>query len=147
MPLHCLYWWMGWSTLHLLLCRGYHLSFHPPSGCREASMLFKCNHCTVFFVKCSSSCFSSFNPSYPSSDSTHTHRSFTIHSEQCLWMHVGLSPSRWGEGWGGGTYHCSLFQLHVNLCHFRIKCGAATCWVKQSLLMVNKWECSGTSLM
>ena len=35
-----------------------------------------------FSVKCCSSCFSSFNPYYPSSDSTHIHRRFTIHSEQ-----------------------------------------------------------------
>jgi hypothetical protein len=41
----------------------------------------------------------------------------------------------------------ALFLMDANLCHFRIKCGAANCLVKQLELLKNDWEYTETSLM
>jgi hypothetical protein len=96
-----------------------------------------------YFVKCYSSFSSYFNPSYPSSGSIHIHRSFTLHSEQTFVNACWFVTFKVRGRKGPITAHC--FNC-MSICHFRIKCGAAIYWVKQSLLMENNWECSGIHL-
>jgi hypothetical protein len=57
---------------------------------------------------------------------TEIHSSFTIYSEQTF-----LNASQLLTIIHQKLYHCSLLQLHNNLCHFGIKCGAAICQAKQ----------------
>jgi len=96
----------GWDGAHFICCCAevttYHF-IHPVDVERH-----QCSASAItaqFFVKCYSSCFSSFNPSYPSSDCTHIHTSFTIHSKQMFVNACWLVTFK-VRGRGPITAHC-----------------------------------------
>jgi hypothetical protein len=62
---------------------------------------------TPRFVTRCCSCFIFFNPSYPSSKSSHIRSSFTTHFEQTFVRECKSQPT---------SQHCSLSQPHVNVC-------------------------------
>jgi hypothetical protein len=91
-----------------------------------------------FSIKCRSPCFSFFDPLHPLSDSTYPQSLHHIHwadiCECMLASHLHQPKTT-----------SLLFQLRINLCHFRINCDAAICQADQLQLQQYDWECSQDS--
>lgn len=103
------------------------------------------HHCSAsvttlqFVMKCCSSCFSFYSASFPSSKSTRVHSSSDIHFEQLL---VNASQLLI---FSNQKLYPYLFQPHISLCHFKVKCGAAICQTKELLLIKSDWGCLRTA--
>jgi len=115
----------------LLICISCHISIHQPGRYCDGSLQCKCHH----FVICHLVLlllFQVFKSLLPIIIHTDIHSSFTI--EQTFLIASQLFTIIHQK-----LYHCSLLQLHINLCHFGIKCGAAICQTKQ-LHLANMME-------
>lgn len=88
--LYCLFQQIWWDIIQPSLHNGLLASVHQPEGCCQTSLQGKCDYSAIV-IKCCYSCFSFFNPSYPSLNSINFQISFTIHSEQTFVNDSGFS--------------------------------------------------------